>query len=433
MADILVLGATGFTGRLITQYLYSHPDRSSFSLALGARSQHKLAQLKQELGLDDSVKTFQVDVLDEHQVEEVVKQVQVVINTVGPFYKWGTYVVQACARNGTHYVDITGETHWIRDIIEVYDYLATKTHAIIIPSSGMDSMPSDLSVYLSNKTLKTLVGPDTMIDESTSAFDVLWGASGGSIATLLSSLEDVPKLKRAMARTNFVLSNLKGVVQPLPRLLYTLPFTSPPTWGSIFIMGTVNRMIVQRTWGLKELWSRTHTEHPETERKQFTYGPQFKYSEFRVAKSKAGGVLASLGLIFGMLSLLIPPLRWLLKKVGPQSGEGPSPELQKNGWLKVTNITSSVATPTTPQRHVRTTINGSGDPGYALTSIMIAESALSILLNYSELTPLAHEGGILTPASALGDVIVRRLERSGKFRFESEIIVCGEVEEKKER
>lgn len=93
----LIHNLKGFTGRLITQYLYSHPDRSSFSLALGARSQSKLAQLKQELGLDDSVKTFQVDVLDEHQVEEVVKQVQVVINTVGPFYKWGTYVVQYVA------------------------------------------------------------------------------------------------------------------------------------------------------------------------------------------------------------------------------------------------------------------------------------------------------------------------------------------------
>ena len=88
-----------------------------------------------------------------------------------------------------------------------YDYLATKTHSIIIPSSGMDSIPSDLSVYLSNKTLKTLVGPDTMIDESTSAFDVLWGASGGSIATLISMLEDVPRFKRTMARTDFVLSN----------------------------------------------------------------------------------------------------------------------------------------------------------------------------------------------------------------------------------
>lgn len=88
-----------------------------------------------------------------------------------------------------------------------YDYLATKTHAIIIPSSGMDSMPSDLAVHLSNKTLKTLVGPDALIDESTSAFDVLWGASGGSIATLISTLEDIPRFKRAMARSDFVISN----------------------------------------------------------------------------------------------------------------------------------------------------------------------------------------------------------------------------------
>lgn len=297
----------------------------------------------------------------------------------------------------------------------------------------MDSIPSDLSVYLSNKTLKTLVGPDTMIDESTSAFDVLWGASGGSIATLISMLEDVPRFKRTMARTDFVLSNLKGVPQPAPRLLYQLPFTSPPTWGGVFVMGIVNRMIVQRSWSLRELWSRTHPDLSEPERKQITYGPDFKYSEFRVAKSKAGGVLASLGLILGMMSLLIPPFRWLFKKIAPQSGEGPSPELQKNGWLKVTNVTSSVATPSTPQRLVRTTIQGQGDPGYALTSVMISETALSILLNFSELTPIAHQGGVLTPTAALGDVLVRRLERSGKFKFDSEIVVSGEIEEKKER
>lgn len=150
------------------------------------------------------------------------------------------------------------------------------------------------------------------------------------------------------------------------------------------------------------------TDLSASERKQLTYGPAFKYTEFQVAKSKVSGVLASLGLILGMMSLLIPPIRWLFKKLAPKSGEGPSPEyvflssfsrkstvmrlvlmrilfgcrLQKNGWLKVTNITSSVATPSTPKRHVRTMIHGKGDPGYALTSRMFSLYRRFLWRNY---------------------------------------------------
>ncbi|CAL1711639.1 unnamed protein product [Somion occarium] len=428
MTDLLVLGATGFTGRLITEHLYSHPERSSFTLGLAGRSRTKLTQLKQSLGLDDSVKLFEVDVTNNDQLEQVVKSAKVVINTIGPFSKWGTPVIRICALNGIHYVDLSGEIDWIRDIIEIYDYLATKTHTIIIPSSGMDAIPSDLAVHLSNKTLKALVSPDTSIDTSMSAYRMHGGISGGSISTMITNIEEVPRWKRRVAMSDFVLSNVTGVPQPKPRLSYTLPFSNPPVYGGIVPMGPANRSIIQRTWGLHQ-----YEASQKPGQKVLTYGPQFKYDEFMITKSKTTGALMSIGLVFGMLSLMITPIRWLVKKFAPQPGEGPSPELQKNGFLELINVTSSVPTATQPQRHVRTTIKGQGDPGYSLTAVMISESALSILLHHDELPSLAQEGGILTPMSALGDVLVRRLEKSGRFQFESEIIIGKDVEGRKRR
>ncbi|CAL1711640.1 unnamed protein product [Somion occarium] len=405
MTDLLVLGATGFTGRLITEHLYSHPERSSFTLGLAGRSRTKLTQLKQSLGLDDSVKLFEVDVTNNDQLEQVVKSAKVVINTIGPFSKWGTPVIRICALNGIHYVDLSGEIDWIRDIIEIYDYLATKTHTIIIPSSGMDAIPSDLAVHLSNKTLKALVSPDTSIDTSMSAYRMHGGISGGSISTMITNIEEVPRWKRRVAMSDFVLM-----------------------YGGIVPMGPANRSIIQRTWGLHQ-----YEASQKPGQKVLTYGPQFKYDEFMITKSKTTGALMSIGLVFGMLSLMITPIRWLVKKFAPQPGEGPSPELQKNGFLELINVTSSVPTATQPQRHVRTTIKGQGDPGYSLTAVMISESALSILLHHDELPSLAQEGGILTPMSALGDVLVRRLEKSGRFQFESEIIIGKDVEGRKRR
>jgi len=117
--DLLILGATGYTGRLITRYLSEHPQRSGFTFAVGARSRAKLTSLLENLGLlnDDTIGLVHVDVTRPAEVEEAVKSTRVVINTVGPYWYWGTPVVAACAKYGVHYVDITGETWWIRKII----------------------------------------------------------------------------------------------------------------------------------------------------------------------------------------------------------------------------------------------------------------------------------------------------------------------------
>ncbi|KAF8808044.1 saccharopine dehydrogenase [Phlegmacium glaucopus] len=437
-SDILILGATGFTGKLITGYLSTHPQRSQFSLALGARSPQKLKALVEKLNLSQSsVKLVQVDVTNEAEVERAVRSTRVVINTVGPYWLWGTPVVRSCARNGVHYVDLTGETTWTRKIIYEFDYFATKTGAIIVPSCGFDSVPSDAAVHLANKTLKS-IGPSTNgeylnMDTSTSAFSFRGGISGGTIASFMTAIESVPDSVRRETRQPYATSPIVGITPPPFRFLYNLSIPGmKPLIGAFFIMGPGNTALVQRSCGLLELYAKSANDIvTRKEALLGCYGSNFKYSEFQVMSSIASVIVYTAAMVFGVGMLLI---RYLVKKILPQSGEGPSEERMQNGFFKVTNITTSTSSPPV---QVKTVIKGKGDPGYRSTSVMIAESALCFLLplvsessnairdkkdNLHALPPLARKGGILTPMTAFGDVLLQRLEETGRFEFSSSIV-----------
>lgn len=178
----------------------------------------------------------------------------------------------ACARLGKHYVDLCGEQHWIRDMVlqcvstlstltstlfssihHRFDYVAHKTGAMIIPACGFDSAPSDLAVYLSNKTLKALVGPSTDISTSLTAFDVSGALSGGTLATFITALEQVPRYKIQVAHKDWAMStHMRGARRMPKKLVYSLPFSNPPVVGGLWFMGAANKAIVQRTWGLTE-------------------------------------------------------------------------------------------------------------------------------------------------------------------------------------
>jgi short subunit dehydrogenase-like uncharacterized protein len=439
MIDILILGATGFTGRLCTRYLYAHPDRGSkFNFAIGARSKAKLELLVSELSLDRTVEIVHVDVTHPDQIDAAVRKARVIINTVGPFCKWGTPVVAACVRHGIHYVDLTGEHLWMMDIIQQFDYAATKTGSIIIPGSGLDSVPSDIVVHLANSTLKEIVGPTTAIDTSTSAWAMRGGISGGTLGTVLAILEGVPR-EKLKASGDWALSPVQGLPSPHHRLLYTLPLSSPAVHGAFYFMTPTNRAVVQRTWGLHELDARrtalrmnnntsasaSEIQSLVAEKQRWTYGRQFKYDEFLVMSNAVSAIAFGVVFALGAMALVfIPPVRWLFKKLVPQPGQGPSDEKMEKGHLTVTNITSSVPTDSTPRTFVKTIMRGKGDPGYLCSAVMISESALALLLTPpSSLPALARTGGVLTPMSALGDMLIERLRRTGRFEFESEVVV----------
>lgn len=407
MADILVLGATGFTGRLIVEYLAQHTERSKFTFAIAARSASKLEALRKDLNLDANIKSFIVDVSKPDEIEAVVTQVKVVLNTVGPFYLWGTPVVAACVRHGKHYVDLNGETHWTEEIINKFDYSASKTGSIIVPSSGFDSVPSDLVVYVANQTIKTLAGPEAGIEHSITGVTVQGGFSGGTLHTILTAIEE----GKATATTEQSLSLIPGTPNPM-KFLYTLPHTTPAISGGVWVMGATNHAVVQRTWSFHEPQTASITSTSQEDRRRLSYGPNFKYEEFMMMPSTFAAVIANVLLGFTMVLAAISPTRWLLKRVIPAPGEGPSEKDRKNGFLKMINITTS---DTTPPIYVQTTIDGKGDPGYSLTAVMISECALSLALDHAKLTALAHQGGVLTPMSAFGEVIIDRLKGTGRL------------------
>ncbi|KAF8911602.1 Saccharopine dehydrogenase-domain-containing protein [Gymnopilus junonius] len=434
--DILILGATGFTGGLITRYLSTHPQRSHFTLAVGARSLQKLQKLVQDHTLPSSVKLVQVDVTKDEEIEAAVKSTRVVINVVGPYWHWGTPVVRACARNGVKYVDLTGEPAWIRKIILEFDYLATKTGAVIVPSCGFDSIPSDLTVYLSNKTLKSAgTSPDgdfLALGESTNVFRLRGGFSGGTVASFLAAIEDTPHKEAVESRLPYVLSPFIGLCGSRPRFVYSLPVPGGETIkGGLFFMAPTNAQLVRRTFGLLELQTREDTSK---EARVARYGPKFHYEEFMATSGTLSAFTLTAAIVFGFGLMLIRPIRNIIKRLLPQPGEGPSDEEMQKGFFNVTNISKSASS---PPLTVKSVFKGSGDPGYLLTAILISESALCFILppasesakiqneekdNLHALTPLAHKGGILTPMAAFGDELIRRLEETGRFGFSSSVI-----------
>lgn len=428
MVDIVVLGATGYTGRLIAQYLATHPQRSSFTFGLAARSQSALEKVFRGLNLSkEDVPAFIMDVTNPSDVDAVVQQARVVINTIGPYWRWGTSVVRACVHYGKHYVDLSGEVHWIKDIIFELDYAAVKSGSIVVPCCGLDSVPSDVLAFVANKTLKSFGGPSTAIDLSTSAWK-LGGASfsGGTFSTILTVLEDVPKHKLLALRQDFALSPVKGIQSPRARMVYTLPHSSRPVYGAWFFMAITNSQVVQRSWGLYE-FARRVNQHNATAVAPLSYGPNFKYEEFMVLPSAFHAKMYSI--IFAAIAALLfffQPARWFARKIMPRPGEGPSERQLKSGSLKITNITTSSPNSQGGKIVVRSVFKGRGDPGYFLSSVMISECALALVLDGASLPQISTGGGILTPMTAFGDILVERLRKSGHIDIESELLVGTE-------
>ncbi|KAJ7799990.1 Saccharopine dehydrogenase-domain-containing protein [Mycena olivaceomarginata] len=419
---VLVLGATGFTGKLITQYLAGHKDSAAFTLALGARSKSRLDAVVSSLDLGTAVELHVVDTTRQEQLDALVKTATVVINTVGPFFLWGTPVVQACVKHGVHYVDITGETHWIKRIITTFHYTATKSGAIIIPSCGLDSLPADITAYISSKTLRDHSGQRVDIDTSLSAYSMSGGMSGGTIGTGITTLEQVPKEELRVARKEYSISPAVGTPTPRRPLVYRLflPDTGRTLIGALYFMAPVDRALLQRSWGLLEAEAAQDTSYHH-------YGPAFKYDEFIVTGGAVRAVLLTLAMAIGAGVMMVTPLRWLIKKVLPKPGEGPSESVRENGFLKLTNLTTAVTSSGNAPLQAKTVLVGKGDPGYKLTSALISEAALSLALTPRDALPaIGRRGGVLTPSTALGDVLVDRLAASGRVTFESSVVRARE-------
>ncbi|KIY53232.1 hypothetical protein FISHEDRAFT_63417 [Fistulina hepatica ATCC 64428] len=414
--DIVVLGATGFTGRLITRYLAGHPEykAQAFTLAIAGRSEDKLKSLVASESLPDAVGVLAVDVTNSKSLEVVVQQAKVVLTCIGPYWRWGTPVVEACVKYGKQYVDISGEPYWTSEIIDKFHDAAVANGATVVPCCGLDCVPSDVVAFLGNKTLKEAV-PNINIAQSCSSWKMLSGISGGSLATMLTAVTEVPSNTLSLSTKPYALSPVEGLAYQQNRLVYTLPHIKPSIYGSFFIIGGSNRTIVERTWGL-------HEALEGDERSRLRYGPNFVYEESQRASSRLSAALTSWVMDLAMYAVKLRVVRWLISKWLPQPGEGPSEEALQNGYLDVLNITVSEndTDQSAPSLCAKTVVRSHGD-GYVATAVLASESALC-LLHKEKLPRLGQRGGVLTTMSAFGDILIDRLRASGRMEIESSLL-----------
>ena len=379
--EIIVYGATGFTGQICCKYL--RDNYSDLAWAMAGRNQDKLEQLKSNFNLDCDVVV--ADGADLQALRSLASQARVVLSTAGPFARYGSLLVQACVEEGAHYTDITGENHWVRGLIDKHHAEAASKGIRIIPSCGYDSIPSDLGAFF---TISQFNKPVSRVDVY---HEAQGGASGGTTETIftmdglskemrdpfvLNPEETVSEEQRKKSKDGFIIEEVDGI----------------EGWAGIGMMAVANTRVVRRSAALME-------------QNQKSYGSSFTFGEHGLFSSKRMARLASYGSILAFI-VIGTPLKRLVRPFLLKPGEGPSQETQDKGWFRATFVALSEDN----ERKI-CSMYGSGDPGYKSTAKLVCESALA-LARSSELPGGNEYGGVLTSAVGLGNVLIERLKKA---------------------
>ncbi len=395
--DVVVYGASGFVGVLVAGHLAEHAPAGT-RIALAGRSETKLAKVKAQLGVDWPV--ILADATDEPALAKLAASTRVVITTVGPYAKYGRVLAHACAAAGTDYVDLTGEVLFARASIDENHELARSTGARIVHSCGFDSIPSDIGVHALHARIQADDAGD--LTDTTLVVRMRGGVSGGTIDSMRHQL-DVIRKDRGLAKvaaSPYSLSPSRADEPDLGRQEDTgsLPGAAvdPSLRGSLapFVMASYNTRVVRRSNALRG-WA---------------YGRRFRYREvMSVGTSPLSPVVATgvkLGLGALVAGLSLPPTRFLLDRILPKPGDGPDERARREG-----HFTMDIYTTTTTGARYQARVKAKGDPGYAATAIMLGEAGLALALDRDDLPPF--EGGVLTPATGIGDALVNRLVAAG--------------------
>ena len=383
--DIIIYGATGFTGKLCVKYFQSL--NTTVTWAMAGRNLIKLQKVTEDY--QAKVEILLADSDDESALDNLTSRARVILSTTGPFHRYGSKLVASCIKNNAHYVDITGENFWVKGLIDKHHAEASAKGIRIIPSCGFDSIPSDLGAFFSAQA----VGKPIKRIESFHSYE--GGASGGTLETMFSMGE----LDLGDDLTNPFLLNPEDSYSDEQMQLSSdrvgiAKKSEIDAWSGPFIMATANTRVVRRTEALLAL-------------RQESYGSDFTYQEHAFHKSwwSAAKSLVLTGL---SVLVLLSPLKRLVKPFLPKPGEGPSESVQENGWFDCKFIveaddgTKSVFN-----------MNGKGDPGYKVTSKLVSECALCLIEDQDTLPGGSEYGGILTSASGLGESLIARLKRVG--------------------
>jgi short subunit dehydrogenase-like uncharacterized protein len=400
--DLVVYGATGFVGKLLADYLAQHAPEG-VRIALAGRTAAKLEAVRSSLGpraAEWPVIVANSD--DAASLAALAARTRVVATTVGPYAKYGHALASVCAEAGTDYVDLTGEVLFVRESIDANHERARETGARIVHSCGFDSIPSDLGVHVLHEKVQE-DGAGELTDTTLVVTSVRGGVSGGTIDSLRTQV-DVSKKDPALRRLAASPYSMSPDRSKEPDLGKQSDMSvvkgediAPGLkgWKAPFFMGPYNTRVVRRSNALRD-WA---------------YGRKFKYREVMNVGSSpitpviAGAVAAGLGgMIVGMA---LPPTRYVLDRVLPSPGDGPSEEAQRKG-----HFTMDVYTTTSTGARYTSRVKAKGDPGYSATAVMLGESALSLALGGDALPDAT---GVLTPATALADVLVTRRRAAGFY------------------
>ena len=370
--DVVLYGATGFTGRQTVRYFTSFAP-PELKWAIAGRNRSKLE------ALHAGVPVIVADSSDQSAIDKMVEQTRVLLTTAGPFALYGAGIVDACVRFHTHYCDITGETPWVRSLIDRYHHKAEAEGTRLIPCSGFDSVPSDLGAML----IAGLLGPQTATVKG--FFQMSGGLNGGTLASALNMAETGAN---QLMRDPFLLSPL--MQRPL-KDLETDPTGAvydedAKTWVAPFLMSAINTRVVRRSCQIS--------------------GVDFAYQEYLKMHGSMAGPLAVTVAAGGALfqaGLHFSPFRQFLRAVAPAPGAGPKEKTMDDGWFRCQFVGRS-----SDGRTARALIADKGDPGNRVTVKCLCESALALALD-----DLPARAGFLTPSTGLGDALVKRLRHRG--------------------
>lgn len=384
--DVIVYGASGFTGQLIAEYLaQQYGADSELKWALAGRNADKINEVVKASGLAETLPVIAADSSDRNALDEMVARTKVVITAVGPYQLYGSDLLAACAESGTDYVDLCGETNWMREMVLTHAAAAEASGARIVFSCGFDSIPFDLGVYFLQKTAKENTGT-TVTQVKGRVRQMKGDASGGTVASMKATMTAAakdPSVLEQLKNPYCLVPGYKGVPQPAShKPCYDEELGS---WAAPFIMAQINMPNVHRSNALLG----------------HAYGENFTYTEMLLTGPGEKGESIA-------MSMAEPGLNAGDKQ--PQPGEGPSREEREAGFYDIVFVGESAS-----GERVSVSVAGDRDPGYGSTSRMIAESAVALACDD---IPVA--GGIWTPASAMGDRLIARLENNAGLVFKVE-------------
>ncbi len=399
--DVLVWGATGFTGALVAEYLlHQYGVDATLHWAIAGRNADKLAALKTSLGdAAKSLDTIVADSFDATQLDSMVARATVVISTVGPYAKYGSALVAACVKGGTHYCDLAGEAHWIRQMIDWHQDDAAQSGARIVHCCGFDSVPMDMGVWFLQHAANSRHGQTcdsiTMLVKATRG-----GASGGTIASMMNLIRE-SRADRSIARVlvdPYGLNPFDERFGPDGRDQQNARYNEDAgAWTAPFIMAGINTKVVRRSNALQG----------------YPYGREFRYHEaILTGRGFAGWLKANLVTIalgaFVFFASFDTSRAFLERFVLPKPGEGPGEHQRETGFYDLRQFGRMP-----DGTLLKTRITGDRDPGYGSTSKMLSECAVCLAKD-----DLDTGGGIWTPAAAMSEFLLQRLQTNAGLSFE---------------